>query len=750
MSGLPQRYVFYLRRFRRYASLAKRAVRLGLLAPFLSLFGTPTAEAQLITVEGDVSPFFTPGLTIWNAGSNLYVGQTSTGTLTISGGAQVIATTVQVGYGTSGTINIGASSTSSAAAAGILTATTVDLGSQGELYFKHTDSGYIFSPQITGTGKLTQAAGTTILTGANTYSGGTTISGGVLQISADNQLGTGSLTMSGGGTLATTATFGMSRNINLIPSGGVFSVASGTTLTLSGTISNTGMLTKAGTGTMILTGTNTYTGGTTISGGVLQIGNGGTSGSIAGGQIANNGALILNRSGTLTLAGAISGSGSVQQIGSGTAILTGTNTYTGGTTINAGTLQIGNGGALGSITGNILNNSVLAFNTTSTMTYGGAISGTGSVTYGTAKLFLTADHTYTGGSTITAGNILVLGSNTTTGSIVGNITNNGTLMFYRSNAVTFSNVISGTGALEQYGSNTLTLTGVNTYTGLTTINAGGTLALTGSGSIASSSEVVVNGVFDISAAGASIKSLGSTATTGTVRLGDRSLTITNASGTFGGAITGSTSSSFSLSGGTQTLTGNQGAFSGTTHIGDSTLWVNSTLFGDASSSIILWSDATLGGSGTIGGNVSIFNGTLSPGSNGVVGTLTINGNLGLSGGTILNYSFGQAGVVGGSMNNLTVVKGNLAIAGTLNVTSVNGTLDPGIYRIFNYDGTLTNNGLTLGSLPASIGTYYIQTQISGQVNLLNTTNLFLQNFWNATGDGFNIVGGSGTWDAGTT
>jgi len=82
MRLLYQRY----RRFRRYASLAKQVVRLGLFAPLLSLFGTPTADAQVITVDGDVSPLFTPGLTTWNIGDNLYVGQTTSGTLTITRG----------------------------------------------------------------------------------------------------------------------------------------------------------------------------------------------------------------------------------------------------------------------------------------------------------------------------------------------------------------------------------------------------------------------------------------------------------------------------------------------------------------------------------------------------------------------------------------------------------------------------------------------------------------------------------------
>ena len=109
---------------------------------------------------------------------------------------------------------------------------------------------------------------------------------------------------------------------------------------------------KSGPGTVILTGDNTYAGTTTIAGGVLQLGNGQATGSITG-DVANGGTLIFNRSDTLTYGGVISGAGAVQQVGAGTTVLTGDSTYTGATTITAGTLQIGNGGATGSLVSDI-------------------------------------------------------------------------------------------------------------------------------------------------------------------------------------------------------------------------------------------------------------------------------------------------------------------------------------------------------------------------------------------------------------
>ncbi|MDH7795530.1 MULTISPECIES: autotransporter-associated beta strand repeat-containing protein [unclassified Beijerinckia] len=318
---------------------------------------------------------------------------TLTGANTYTGGTTIALGTLQIGDGgTSGSI-------------------TGDVTNNGTLAFNRSDV-VTFAGVVSGSGNLQQVgSGTTILTGANTYAGGTVITAGTLSVSTDGNLGnaSGGLTF-GGGTLRTTADITMSRATTLNAGGGTFEVATGTTLKQNGVIGGAGGLIKTDAGTLTLTGANTYTGGTTITQGTLQIGDGGTSGSIIG-NVANNGTLAFNRSDAVTFAGVVSGGGNLQQIGSGTTILTGANTYTGGTTITQGTLQIGNGGTSGSITGNVTNNGTLAFNRADSWTFDGVISGGGGVRQiGTGRTNLTGISTYTGATIIDAGTLSVNGS----------------------------------------------------------------------------------------------------------------------------------------------------------------------------------------------------------------------------------------------------------------------------------------------------------------------------------------------------
>lgn len=94
---------------------------------------------------------------------------------------------------------------------------------------------------------------------------------------------------------------------------------------------------------------------------------------------------------------------------------------------------------------------------------------------GAGTLILSADNTYSGGTTIDAGT-LQLGNGGDTGSIAGDVVNHGALAFNRNDRFAFDGVISGTGKVIQKGSGTTVLTADNTYRGGTTV-AGGTLQI---------------------------------------------------------------------------------------------------------------------------------------------------------------------------------------------------------------------------------------------------------------------------------
>jgi autotransporter-associated beta strand protein len=219
-------------------------------------------------------------------------------------------------------------------------------------------------------------------------------------------------------------------------------VNSSDVLTLSGAVSATGLnITKVGNGTAVFTGTDTYA-NTIIQGGTLQIGNNTATGNLGTGTVTDNGLLVFKRSdASLTISNAISGTGIVQQSGSGTLTLAGANTYSGGTNVNSGVVKMGNVGALGTgllsvvgssivdvnglaatfggitgtgiITNSAAGNTTITINTGANRTFGGRIaesSGKGLIAFvktGGGELNMTNLSTYTGGTFITGGSIVL-------------------------------------------------------------------------------------------------------------------------------------------------------------------------------------------------------------------------------------------------------------------------------------------------------------------------------------------------------
>ena len=273
-----------------------------------------------------------------------------------------------------------------------------------------------------GTGTITVSGGGELDVGDELLLGGTSSASGNLNLTGTGTVatvtndaivgneGTGVLTVSDGGKFSTGATLhvakiGGSGTVNIGAAAGDAAAGAGTISADSLTFgSGTGTLvfnhtdtdyefdldvTGAGSlqvhsGTTILTGTVAHTGGTTISGGTLQVGDGGTTGSILG-DITNNATLVFNRSDALAFGGDISGTGSLTKTGAGTLTLTGSNTHTGGTTL---------------LDGNLVVNGTLR----DVLLHGGTLGGSGTLGFVTAN----------SGATIAPGNSI--GTLTVTGS----------------------------------------------------------------------------------------------------------------------------------------------------------------------------------------------------------------------------------------------------------------------------------------------------------------------------------------------
>ncbi len=368
---------------------------------------------------------------------------------------------------------------------------------------------------LAGDGFNKTGLGTLVLNGANTYTKSTRLSAGALSVAADANLGAASAGLDfQGGTLQVTGTAfqNTARQITLGAAGAGLDIAdAANTFTLSQSLSGNGGLTKLGAGTLVLTGANTYLGTTSVRAGRLQVGDGATSGSFTGDAEVQAGAtLAFNRGDRVVYGGVLSGSGQLRQEGAGTLVLTGQNVFNGTTTIASGVLQVGDGGATGTLGGTVVNNGSLVFNRATDSVFAGAVSGNGSLTKsGAGTLMLTGQNTLAGLTTVAAGALLV-GDGVTSGSITGNaeVQAGGTLAFYRSDRVVYGGVLSGSGQLRQEGTGTLVLTGQNVFDGTTTIASGalqvGDGGATGTlgGNVVNNGSLVFNRATDSIAAGA--------------------------------------------------------------------------------------------------------------------------------------------------------------------------------------------------------------------------------------------------------
>ena len=274
-------------------------------------------------------------------------------------------------------------------------------------------------------------------TGSMTISGGT-MSGG-LRIGAS---GSGGLSMTSGLVSATSLTVGKSGTGTLSMSGG--------TITSSAAL---GIGASSGTGAVSVSGGSPVVGGNLLVGGLNSVINGYSS---------------LRISGSGGAGGLVSVSGTLATVAFGGSIAL---TF-------GGTISIGSGGAGGVLASALTNNGTLIFNRADASTCGVQISETGEmIKRGSGMLSLPGTNTYSGLTTIDSGTLRI-GSGRTSGVLPGDVVNNASLVFDRSNNLTYGGRISGSDSVRKNGVGRLVLSGSSPYSGLTTVG-GGTLEVNG-------------------------------------------------------------------------------------------------------------------------------------------------------------------------------------------------------------------------------------------------------------------------------
>ena len=156
---------------------------------------------------------------------------------------------------------------------------------------------------------------------------------------------------------------------------------------------------------------------------------------------------------------------------------------------------------------------------------------------------------------------------------------------------------------------------------------------------------------------------------------------------------------FTLNGtGVMRLNGSN-TYQGPTNVTSGTLVVDGSL---GLGSVTVASSATLMGSGSIGGAVAVLDGGMvAPGSS--PGTLTMTGALTLADASILSFELNAANnTVGGGINDLITGVTDLTLDGLLTIMGSGDWTNVATntsWRLFNYSGTLTDNGLSIGVQP---------------------------------------------------
>lgn len=222
----------------------------------------------------------------------------------------------------------------------------------------------------------------------------------------------------------------------------------------------------------------------------------GTSGNYTLGLISANPASTLDiKSSIVNNAGG--GVVSVIILNTGTVTLEGVNTYSGTTTVGSGaTLRMGNGGTTGNVgSGAVDVGGTLVLNRSDAITFSNLLTGTGTlVQSGSGTVTIISNNSgFAGTVAINSGTALHVGAGGTVGDIgSAAVTDNGSLIFNRSDNLVAPNAISGSGSLTQAGTGTLSLTATPSHTGGTSVQSG-VLRITGAANLGTGNYAVSNG-----------------------------------------------------------------------------------------------------------------------------------------------------------------------------------------------------------------------------------------------------------------
>lgn len=457
----------------------------GVAGPFTetdnTLFDAAGEGSPTVTLAGTLSP---GSITVATATPYPYLltsGGIAAGTLHVATNATLILDTLDTSSGWTlidpgSTLQIDNNDTAGSLGSGLLT-------NNGALVFDSSGS-YAYGGVIYGSGNVTNIGGAS--TADQITLGGSVNAGYLVQNSPGQLLLQGSNNLTGGlvvdsGTVVARVGGAIGSSTVVLNSGGILQLVfandfPGTAMTLAGgslqggqggnnsydgtvtltaesdieagggdtfTISNAdGIVNSAnytldinangGTGTLILPGTGNTWASVTIWGGSLQIGNGGSIGSIGSGAITDLGNLLFNLAGNLVVTNPISGDGGISQNGSGTVSLTADNNtagFSGSIGVNSGTLLINGTSGDGEVT------------VTNTADLGGSGTIEGAVV------------TYSG-TTLSAGSSSSVGTLT----IGGGLTLGGNVLVKVNRSLTQSNdLVAVTGSLVNTGSGTVTV-----------------------------------------------------------------------------------------------------------------------------------------------------------------------------------------------------------------------------------------------------------------------------------------------------